>query len=702
LKTHGCELCETGRSKIKKLSRKALMLTKILTRFRYIYLCFCLILLEIPVATGAPQAAGGDNPNPGQSAADSLTSNAVNGFQPGFIGSIGNGAHPFPRLWRPYVEQPLPNMVLENSPRLHTLIHNGKLELSLSDALSLALENDLDIVIQRYIIPFAETDILRTKSGQAARGFTGALSPGELNSGAIGAGVSSAGGTGGTGNAGGITGGGGAVSIGAAGAFDPSVSYTFSYDRVTSPLNSLVVSGIPTTTSSAIANSASYAQLFTEGTSYSVSLSTLSQVTTQKNTLYNPDVTSRLSIGVNQPLLAGFGFMPNERFIIVARNNQKTAREVFLQQVITSIVQVENAYYDLASYQLNVQVTAKSLAAVNELLEETKRQQELGTLAHLDVVTAESQVAASRRDLIVAQTNLQIQETTLKQLLSKRGDSELDAATIVLTDALPEPRTQDLPDLATALSTASTKRSELREAGNNLDNQNIGIQYAKNNMLPSLAVFGLYAGSGLRGDTPVVTPAAPGTPVVTPVAPGTPMLTGGALGSLAQTFGATYPETAYGVSFGAAIRNRSAQADNVRSQLERNQLQVGLQTTRNQIKVQVQQARITLIQGKEQVAAAREATRLAQLSLDAERIKLRNGLSTAYNVVLKERDLVTAQYAELQATDAYAKALVAMDQAMGTTLDRNHIELNEALTGDVTERPSVPYRPSLDLPGVVR
>jgi outer membrane protein TolC len=669
------------------------MLTKILIliRFRYVGLFFCLILLEIPVATCAPQAAG-DNPDPGQSAKDSLTSNAVNGFQPGFIGSIGNGARPFPRLWRPYVEQPLPNMVLENSPRLHTLIHDGKLELSLSDALSLALENDLDIVVQRYVVPFAETDILRTKSGQAARGFTGALSPGELNSGAIGAGVSSAGGTGGTGNAGGITGGGGAVSIGPAGAFDPSVSYTYSYDRVTSPLNSLVVSGIPTTTSSAIANSASYAQLLTEGTSYSVSLSSLSQVTTQKNTLFNPDVTSRLSIGVNQPLLAGFGFMPNERFIMVARNNQKTAREVFLQQVITSIVQVENAYYDLASFQLNVQVAAKSLAAVNELLEETKRQQELGTLAHLDVVTAESQVAASHRDLIVAQTNLQIQETTLKQLLSKRGDPDLDAATIVLTDALPEPRTEDLPELATALSTASSKRSELREAGNNLDNQNIGIHYAKNNMLPSLAVFGLYAGSGLRGDTPVVTP----------VTPGTPMVTGGALGSLGQTFGATYPETAYGVSFGAAIRNRSAQADNVRSQLERNQLQVGLQSTRNQIKVQVQQARITLIQGKEQVAAAREATRLAQESLDAERIKLRNGLSTAYNVVLKERDLVTAQYAELQATDAYAKALVAMDQAMGTTLDRNHIELNEALTGDVTERPSVPYRPSLDLPGRVR
>jgi outer membrane protein TolC len=363
---------------------------------------------------------------------------------------------------------------------------------------------------------------------------------------------------------------------------------------------------------------------------------------------------------------------------------------VLLQQVIASTVQLENAYYDLAAFQLNVQVTAKSLAAVQELLEETRRQESLGTQSGLDVVTVESQLAAGQRDLIVAQTNLQVQETTLKQLISKKGDPDLDAARIVLIDQMPEPREEDVPVTAGAISTALANRSELREAGTNLENQAIGIAYAKNNMMPSLSVFGLYAASGLRGDTP------------TPVAAGTPIVTGGAAGALGQTFSAAYPETAYGVSFGAAIRNRSAQADAIRSQLERNQLEVSLQNTKNQIRVQVQQARITLIQGKGQVQAAREATRLAQLSLDSERVKLRNGLSTSYNVVLKERDLVTAQYAEVQAIDAYAKALVAMDQSMGTTLDRNHIQLDEALTGTVGERPSVPYLPALNLPGGIR
>jgi outer membrane protein TolC len=648
----------------------------LLSRFGCFCLCVCVLKAQDPAPAAPP------------------TFPASNGFQQDFLNSIGKGSSEWPRIWKPYVEQPIPRVVMENSPRLRTLIHDGKLELSMADALTLMLENDLDIVIQRYVITFAETDILRTKSGQAARGFTGALSPGELNSGAIGAGVTSAGSTGGTGNAGGITGGGGAVFVGASGAFDPSVSFTTSYDKVTSPLNSLVVSGIPTTTSSAYSTSSSYAELFTEGTSFSVSLSTLRQITTQKNTLYNPDVTSRLSIGVNQPLLAGFGFLPNKRFIMVANNNRKTAREVFLQQVIASVAQLENAYYDLAAFQLNVQVTAKSLAAVNELLEETKKQQELGTLAHLDVVTAESQVAASRRDLIVAQTNLQIQETTLKQLLSKKGDPALDSATIVLTDGMPEPREADVPAVTTALTTAMSNRSELREAGTNLENQDIGIKYAKNNMLPSASVFGLYAASGLQGNTPLI----PG--VTTPST--TPVVTGGAVGSLGQVFSAAYPETAYGVSVGASIRNRSAQADTIRAQLERNQLEVQLQSTRNQIRLAVQQARITLIQGKEQVAAAREATRLAQASLEAERIKLRNGLSTSYNVVLKERDLVTAQYAEVQAVDAYSKALVAMDQSMGITLERNHIELNEAVTGNVNERPAAPYIPSAIPAGTIR
>jgi outer membrane protein TolC len=192
-------------------------------------------------------------------------------------------------------------------------------------------------------------------------------------------------------------------------------------------------------------------------------------------------------------------------------------------------------------------------------------------------------------------------------------------------------------------------------------------------MLPSTAVFGLYASSGLQGNTALVTASAGG--------------------SLAQSLGAAYPEAAYGLSTTAVIRNRSAQADNLRAQLERNQLEITAQNTRNQIGVQVRQARVNLVQGKAQVEAAHEAVRLARLSLDAERKKLEVGLSTTYNVVLRDRDLVSAQYAEVQAVTAYAKSLVAMDQATGTILDRHHVELIDAMQGSVSQPPAARFQP---------
>jgi outer membrane protein len=619
--------------------------------------CVC----ALPLVCKAPRADAQTNQ------ADRAAPDPPSGTEQGFVSTYGQSPGWFPHIWRPYLPQSLPHPVLENSRRLATLIRDGKLELSVADAVALTLENNLDIVVQRYVIPFSQTDILRTKSGQAARGFTGALLPGELNSGAIGAGVTSTGSTGGTGNAGGITGGGGAVSIGAAGAFDPSVTFGLSWDRVTSPLNSVVVSGIPTTTSYATSYSGSYAQLFTTGSSYSVSFSALRQSTTQQNTLYNPNVASRLSIGFNQPLLNGAGRLPNERFMLVARTNQHTASEVFRLQVIGSVAQLENAYWDLSASQRNVGVARESLKASEELLSDSQKQFQVGTMSRLDVVTAESQVASSQRDLIVAQTALEQQQTILKQLVSKIGDPALDAADTVLTDPLPEPQEADLPRLDQALSQALANRAELRQAQYNLYNQDVAIRYTENNLLPSTSVFGLYASSGLQGNTAIAT--------------------GGALGSLAQSWGAAHPETATGLSFSAAIRNRSAQADNLRAQMERNQLEIGSQSTRNQIAVQVRQARINLIQGKAQVEASHVAVRLAQVALDAEHKKWDAGLSTSYNVVLRERDLAAAQYADVQAITAYAKSLVAMDQALGTTLERNGIHLEDAFNGTVVAAP---------------
>ena len=225
--------------------------------------------------------------------------------------------------------QASPRMILENSSRIESLINNGTLSLTLSDALALAIENNLDIAVQRFVPEYSQTDLLRSKAGQSPRGFSGGSTPGGLTSGALGAGISGSGAGSGVGSAGGITGGGGAVQVGSSGNFDPTLSVNFSYDHVTSPLNTNVVSGIYNVTGSNAAFSASVAQLFSLGTSYSLTLSGQRQSSTQRNLLYNPAAVTRFALGVNQPLLNGFGRLSNERYIMVARNNTTVPKMCF-------------------------------------------------------------------------------------------------------------------------------------------------------------------------------------------------------------------------------------------------------------------------------------------------------------------------------------------------------------------------------------
>jgi outer membrane protein TolC len=561
-------------------------------------------------------------------------------------------------------------MTLTNSPRLESLISGGKLELSLADALALALENNLDIAVQRYIPRFAQTDVLRTQSGQAARGFTGALIPGGLSAGALGAGVTGAGAGSGVGSAGGITGGGGAVQVGPTGNFDPSLNFNFSWDRVSSPLNTTQVSGVPVSTGQTTAFSGSYAQLLPQGTSYSLTLSTQRQSSTQQFLRFNPAAVSRFALGFNQPLASGFGKLPNERFIRVARNNVKVADEVFQQQVITTVVTVANAYWDLAAARENVRVAEQSLGVSERLLKDNQFRVEVGTMSPLEVVSAEAEVAARTRDLTVARTNLQLQEAALKNLLSKKVDQALDAAGIVIKDPMPEPRDSDLPALSVALGFALENRPDLRQAERNLQNQDVSNRFTENNLLPGVSVFGFYAGSGLYGDSSAGQ--------------------GGLWDALGQTFRADYPEYAGGATVSVPLRNRVAQADNIRSQLEGQQLRVGLQRSRNQVSLEVRQAVIGIIQGKAQVQAAHEATRLAREIWQGEQNKLEAGASTSYDVILRERDFVTAEQAELTAVAGYAKAMVELDRAMGATLRHNGIEFADALSGTVTKMPAPP------------
>jgi outer membrane protein TolC len=586
----------------------------------------------------------------------------------------GNQASGDGGIFSIYYPKSAPPLVLENSPRIESLVHGSVLELSLSDALALALENNLDVAVQRYIPEYSQTDLIRSKAGQSPRGFTGGTTPGGLTAGALGAGLSGSGAGSGVGSAGGITGGGGAVQVGSSGSFDPVLNVNFSYDRVTSPLNSKVVSGIYNVVGNTTAFTASFAQMFSLGTSYSLTLNGQRQSSTQQNLLYNPAYVTRFALGANQPLLNGFGRLYNERYIIVARNNTKVAEHVFKMQVINTIVAVENAYWDLAALRESVRVAEQSLSVAQQLLADNRIRLEVGTMSPLDVTSAESEVAARTRDLTVATTNVQLQEATLKNMLVRKVGPGFDSVRIVLKDSMPEPKQSDIPDMDKALAGALEVRPELLQATINLQNQDISVRFTGQALKPGLGVFGFYAGAGLQGETATSS--------------------SGIADALGQSFTAEYPEYAGGFSMSIPIRNRQAQADNLRSQLETNQLEIGRQRTRNTISVEVRKAIIGLIQGKAQVESAHKAASLAREMWNGEKIKLEAGASTSYQVILRERDYANAQYAEVGAMITYAKAIVEMDRARGATLERRGIDYADALSGKIAKPPISPFSPS--------
>ncbi len=562
----------------------------------------------------------------------------------------------FPHIQRPYTSTRVPALQLQNADRILKLVHNGKLTLSMAELSAVVRENNLDILSATFGNSFAETDVLRAKGGGAPRGGPGIQIPSGLFAGAIGAGVGSTGGIGGGGGAGGITGGARAVTVRPTGSFDPSFLLNFSMDRTTSPLNTTRVSGIPNVVTSTTAVQTRYVQAFTTGTSISISFNSQRQSSTQQFLRFNPSLVSSFSFSFSQQLLNGFGRAVNRRFLEVANNDRRIAQEAYRQQVDTTLAQARSLYWDLAAARDNVRAAEKALAVAKQLYEDNKARLEIGTVAGIDVVTTESEVAARTRDLVIAQTSLQMSQEQLKTMLVREADPVLASAEIEATDPLPDAGPADIPRLSDALAAAFRNRPEIHQADGNLLNQAIAIKYAGNLLKPTLTVFGLYSGSGLFGDRFITDPS--GTALI--------RVPGGIAQSLRQVFGSDFPEYAFGFSLTIPLRNRSAQADSVRARLEEQQAETALQGTRNGIALEVRQALIGLVQAKSQIEASHNSVGLTEQLLKAEEEKLLSGLSTPYEVIRIQRDLLVAQLSEVQARAAYAKALVELDRSTGT------------------------------------
>lgn len=577
--------------------------------------------------------------------------------QPGLKAQPDFGKNPewFPRFYKPYLMKRIPEVEITNTASLLQLMHDGKLQVSLAQLKTAVAENNLDILSSKNSAYYAQTDMLRAKGGGAPRGGAGVQIPSSLFAGAIGAGVAGFGGLGGFGGAGGITGRARQVFGFARGSYDPTFALGLSFDRTSAPLNTVVVSGIPDVTTASTALQARFSQAFTTGSSVSVSFNNMRQSSTQKFLLYNPDFVSQLSISFTQQLLSGFGFAVGRRFLDVAKNEEKIMQEIVRLQINTTLSQAQNAYWDLVAAREYVRVAEQSASVAQQLYEDNKKREEFGDVSGLDVVTAESEVAARQRDLVSAQANLQMREVDLKNAISKDLAAILGPVQIEPTDTLPDPKDSDIPKLNDALATAMANRAEIHQAEANIQTQEVAIKYEKDLLKPSLLLFANFNSSGLYGDRTI----KDGNGNIIAVLPG------GLSQAIRQVRSWSYPEYAVGFSFSINIRNRAAEADAYRAKLEKQQTETGLQRTRNSIALEVRKALIGLVQSKAQIEAAHKVVQLSGEALAAEEARLLEGVSIPYDVIRRQRDYRSAQFAEVQARTDYAKALVEKDRSMG-------------------------------------
>ena len=372
-------------------------------------------------------------------------------------------AVPAASIFKPYLWRPIQGPDLTNGKEAPMQVQDGKLQLSMEQLVAAVVENNLTVAAARYYPWEGQTDLLRARSGSSPRGVDATTIPSGVFAGAVGGSIlSSAGGSGGgSSNPGGITGAAGRVSISPSGLFDPSIRLSYSLDHTASPLNSVVVAGVPSVTNNTGAFSWSYVQAFSSGTSFTVSYSTLNQRSTQKRLLFDPDFTNGFTATVSQQLLNGFGFAVNRALIKVAENEQRIERQSFRQQAEAALAAAKNAYWDLVAARESVRAAQAALDAAQQLASDDQKQLDAGTMAPLDVQTAQSQAAASRRDLIIAQTNLQNAGLAVKTTISKNLEEPFASAEIEPTDSFPDPAQQMLPSLREATAIAQANRPEI-------------------------------------------------------------------------------------------------------------------------------------------------------------------------------------------------------------------------------------------------
>jgi outer membrane protein TolC len=579
---------------------------------------------------------------------------------------------------KPYAAEQVPEPALANSARLDQLERDGKLYLSLKDAIALALENNLDLAIARYNMPIADTDLLRTKAGGFFRGVNTGVVQGTPGGGVggYGAGAPGAG-------AGGTTSGAGGAGAGASGlvqstlgagapvaSYDPALNANLGIEHLTSPLSNQRIYGIPSLQLNTANVNVGYSQAFPTGTTLTFEFQNNRQTTNSPFTILSPALNSFYRFSFQQQLLAGFGLASNMRYLYIARNNKKISDIAFKDQVIATVTQIENIYWDLVGAYEEARVKEQSLQFANQTLDNAKKQLQLEAIPALDVMKAEAEVSKRDQDLTVARTTLQLQESLMKNALTKSlDDPALEEMPVIPIDRTQPSSAEANTPILDLIAEAQKNRPELLETDIDLMNRQISRKAARNALLPTLSLTGFYGGSGLGG---IVTPG------------NTASVSNDLTGAWQNAFNNSSPDYYLGFNVNIPFRNRVAKADQYRSELEYRQAELRKEQLRKQIRIEVRNAQYALEQSRARVEAARKARDLARRTFEITRKEQDLGSGSSYQTMTAQRDLSLAELDLVTASTTHQKARVELDRATGTTLEHNGVLIQDAVTGTLS------------------
>ena len=637
---------------------------------------------QAPTATNIQDKAASDLPSePSPVPTEPLSlRNSERDFSKPYAGFLAN---PISK----YLPTSLGKASFANSVRLNDMVKDGKIYLSLSDAIALALENNYDIAIARYDLSIADTDILRTKTGQAPLGAPSGLITNTLGGSATilstgGGPGGSAGGAGGAGSGvNGLT-----LSTGGAGPvpanLDPNLAATIAFDRDRAPSSSFFTGG----TSSTNNYNFSVNQGFVTGTNLTVGFTNTYATSSNSTAQFSPQLSSNYKAQVTQHLLQGAGIWVNKRFMYQALNDRRIVNSSFRQQILYTVNQVETIYWGLVQAYEDVQAKDRALDQSSQLLANNQKQLEIGTMAPLDVVNAQSTVATDKQALINAQSALNYQQQIIKQAIARNlNDPALSAAPVIPTDRVSLEEIPEENQPAEALvQEAFQRRPELEQAVLTLRNDEITLKGARNALLPTFDIYGYLAGQGIAGTI--------NKNLNCNFYPGGVCPTGstGYGTAFDHAFNNSAPDKGIGFTLNIPLRNRYAESVQERSLMEYRQAELRLEQLYTQIRMQVVNAKFALTNDRAQVQSALAARDYNQQSLDAEAKKLHLGASTTANVLLQERNLAVAEDQLIAAHAAYAKDRAGLYQVLAATLQHYGINLSEAATGEVKTTPAVP------------